>query len=53
MKNFFYFIWFVILTLCLTPFAFIFLILSIFNYDFFWKRVPEAVIDKLEKYHLI
>lgn len=50
MKNFFYFIWFVILTLGLTPFAFIFLILSIFNYDFFWKKIWNGFIDKLEKY---
>lgn len=53
MKNVFYFIWFAILAICLFPFACIFMFLSIFNYDFFWKRVPEAVIDKLEKYHLI
>jgi len=53
MKNVFYFIWFAILAICLTPFACIFMFLSIFNYDFFWKKIWNGFIDKLEKYHLI
>jgi len=24
-----------------------------FNYDFFWKKIWNGFIDKLEKYHLI
>lgn len=37
----------------LTPFAFIFVILSIFNKEYFWNYIWCNFIDKLEKYNLI